>query len=340
MLQGNAGMQSRFQTTLMFEDWTDINMIDLILSNAADTKFVGPTPFVFEDSARAQLEASLQQLRSRPDFGNGRDAETLLKLTIESRDVRVGNDPNQLRTSPDGRLLLMRDDVIEATRQMLSSRGGISDGHFQGSASVNDLSHSSDCFAEHNTRFLQQVFPELQQHFADSVDLSVACSQMLAAGVTDESILRSSNAHDDIARFFPDDDVTVHFLDMFMQLNFRQRPVSACELNALAFGLDAVVAYFAADIIIIVVNKLHHHSHRIFVFISAAVADACCRCPQKLRRSKPKSKRLVVMISPPLPTTMLKISLMKMTMAWETLNLVSASSSECDPLFLVLKPRR
>ena len=236
MLQGNPGMQSRFQTTLIFEDWTDRNMIDLILTNAADTKFVGPTPFVFDDDARAELETSLQQLRSRPDFGNGRDAETLLKLTIESRDVRVGADPNQLRTSSDGKLLLMRGDVIDATHQMLASRGGIGDSHQHGHASSNGHGHSDDCFAEKSTQFLQQVFPELQQRFTDSIDLSMACSQMLAAGVTDDSIIRSSNAHDYVSKFLPDG-VTVHFLEMFMQLTFRQRPVSVF-VNAFSFEMD------------------------------------------------------------------------------------------------------
>jgi hypothetical protein len=230
MLQGNPGMQSRFQTTLIFEDWTDSNMIDLILTNAADTKFVGPTPFVFDDDARAELETSLQQLRARPDFGNGRDAETLLKLTIESRDVRVGADLNQLRTCSDGRLLLMRGDVIDATSQMLASRGG------SGVSYQHDHSHSDDCVAEKSTRFLQQVFPELQQRFTDSIDLSMACSQMIAAGVTDDSIIRSSNSHDYVSKFLPDG-VTVHFLEIFMQLTFRQRPVSVFA-NALAFKMD------------------------------------------------------------------------------------------------------
>jgi hypothetical protein len=227
MLQGNPGMQSRFQTTLIFEDWTDSNMIDLIQTNAADTKFVGPTPFVFDDDARAELETSLQRLRARPDFGNGRDAETLLKLTIESRDVRVGADPNQLRTSSDGKLLLMRSDVIDATNQMLASRGGICDSHQYGH------SRSDDCFVEKSTHFLQQVFLELQQRFTDSIDLSVACSQMLAAGVTDDSIISSINSHDYVSKFLPDG-VTAHFLEIFMQLTLGQRPVSAFG-NVLAF---------------------------------------------------------------------------------------------------------
>jgi hypothetical protein len=69
MLQGNPGLQSRFSTTLMFEDWSDKNMTDLIMSNAADTKFVGPTPFVFHEEAVAELQNSLRQLRSCRDFG-------------------------------------------------------------------------------------------------------------------------------------------------------------------------------------------------------------------------------------------------------------------------------
>jgi hypothetical protein len=70
MLSGNPGLQSRFSTTLMFEDWSDKNMTDLIISNAADTKFVGPTPFVFHEEALAELQNSLRQLRACRDFGN------------------------------------------------------------------------------------------------------------------------------------------------------------------------------------------------------------------------------------------------------------------------------
>jgi hypothetical protein len=70
MLSGNPGLQSRFSTTLMFEDWSDKNMIDLIMSNAVDAKFVGPTPFVFHEEAEAELKNSLRQLRSCRDFGN------------------------------------------------------------------------------------------------------------------------------------------------------------------------------------------------------------------------------------------------------------------------------
>ncbi len=70
MLSGNPGLQSRFSTTLMFEDWSDKNMIDLIMSNAADTKFAGPTPFVFNEEAIVELQRSLQQLRACRDFGN------------------------------------------------------------------------------------------------------------------------------------------------------------------------------------------------------------------------------------------------------------------------------
>ena len=70
MLSGNPGLQSRFATTLMFEDWNDKNMLDLILSNAADSNIVGPTPFVFHEDAVVELQNSLRQLRACRDFGN------------------------------------------------------------------------------------------------------------------------------------------------------------------------------------------------------------------------------------------------------------------------------
>jgi hypothetical protein len=70
MLSRNPGLQSRFATTLMFEDWSDKNMLDLIMSNAADENIVGPTPFAFREDAVAELQNSLLQLRAYRDFGN------------------------------------------------------------------------------------------------------------------------------------------------------------------------------------------------------------------------------------------------------------------------------
>lgn len=74
MLSGNPGLQSRFATTLMFEDWSDKNMLDLIMFNAADASIVGPTPFTFREDAVAELQNSLLQLRAYRDFGNMRAA--------------------------------------------------------------------------------------------------------------------------------------------------------------------------------------------------------------------------------------------------------------------------
>jgi hypothetical protein len=92
------------------------------------------------------------------------------------------------------------------------------------------------------------VFSELQQRFSDSMDVSAACVQMLAAGVTDASIIRSSNAHDFVSKFLPDG-VTVHFIEIFKQCAYRQKTVCARECNTLAFEIDAVVPI--ADLIIV-----------------------------------------------------------------------------------------
>jgi hypothetical protein len=57
-------MQSHFSTTLMFEDWSDANVIDVILSLAA------AKGEKFHEDAVVELRNSLRQLRAGRVFGN------------------------------------------------------------------------------------------------------------------------------------------------------------------------------------------------------------------------------------------------------------------------------
>jgi hypothetical protein len=138
--------------------------------------------------------------------GNARDAETLLKNTIEARDVRVGSDPNQQRTSADGRLLLLRCDVIEATQQMLSSRQKLAGGE------SHQINHNA---ADQSCAFLLLVLAELEQR--TSVPMADTGKRMVADGVTDHSIIHHADPLAYIGTYLSDGSLTM-FIEAFRRM--------------------------------------------------------------------------------------------------------------------------
>jgi hypothetical protein len=153
---------------------------------------------------------------SKTAAGNGRDAETLLKNTIESRDVRVGSDPNQHRRSADGRLLLLRCDVIDATQQMLSSRQRLSQ-------NLSPMQAAAEATVE-GCQFLQRVLAELQQRTSE--DLSNTWDVMLADGVTDHGIMYHADPLSYIGMYFSDGTLTLAFIETFKRMTVRHEEVS------------------------------------------------------------------------------------------------------------------
>jgi len=147
-----------------------------------------------------------------------------LKNTIESRDVRVGSDPNQQRTSADGRLLLLRRDVIDATQQMLSSRQRLS---FVETSQFFGQNLSPIEAAGEGCQFLQRVLSELQQRTSE--DLSNTCDQMLADGVTDHHIMHHADPLSYIGMYFSDGNLTLAFIETFKQMTVRPEQVSLCD---------------------------------------------------------------------------------------------------------------
>ncbi len=145
-----------------------------------------------------------------------------MKNTIESRDVRVGSDANQQRTSADGRLLLMRCDVIEATRQMLSSRERLDE-------SILPQAFQAD--AEDNCRYLLLVLDQLQQQTSADFVLTEIRDQMLADGVTDHRIMHHSDPSSYLGFYFGDDHLTLTFIESFTKMTSRQEPVSLGVLH-------------------------------------------------------------------------------------------------------------
>ena len=75
----NPGLQSRFDRTIEFPDYSngDLEEIYLYLAKAQD--------FVLEDAARAVLVQRIEAYRRNRDFGNGREARRWLEAAIEEQ---------------------------------------------------------------------------------------------------------------------------------------------------------------------------------------------------------------------------------------------------------------
>ena len=140
-----------------------------------------------------------------------------MKNTIESRDVRVGSDPNQQRTSADGRLLLLRCDVIEATQQMLSSRQKLAGGE------SHQVNHNA---ADQSCALLQLVLAELEQR--TSVPMADTGKRMVADGVTDHSIIHHADPLAYIGMYLSDGSLTM-FIEAFRRMTLPPEQVSLSD---------------------------------------------------------------------------------------------------------------
>ena len=78
-IESNPGLQSRFDRTIAFPDYSngDLEEIYLYLAKAQD--------FVLEDAARSVLSQRIETFRRNRDFGNGREARRWLEAAIEEQ---------------------------------------------------------------------------------------------------------------------------------------------------------------------------------------------------------------------------------------------------------------
>jgi SpoVK/Ycf46/Vps4 family AAA+-type ATPase len=93
----NPGLRSRVPTTVDFPDYSgpELEQIFAYLS--------GKAGYVLADGVLERIGALLQQVRTAPDFGNGRDVRNLFEATVSQQAVRIN---------------VLRDPAIEQVRAL------------------------------------------------------------------------------------------------------------------------------------------------------------------------------------------------------------------------------
>jgi hypothetical protein len=123
MFARNAGLKSRFKKFLHFSDWPTDRCISLISKHLSSMR---PRPFVLSDASRAQLDLMFNDLRVLPNWGNGRDADTLFKMLVEHRDNRRCTETEAgIMVARDVEFSILPQDVLSARGEFFASRTAI-----------------------------------------------------------------------------------------------------------------------------------------------------------------------------------------------------------------------
>ncbi len=117
----------------------------------------------------------------------------------------------------------MACDVIEATRQMLSSRERLEE-----TVPLQPFQTA----AEDSCRYLLLVLDELQKQTSE--DLSVTSDQMRSDGVTDYLIMHHTDPLSFLGMYFGDAGMTLTFVQTFTEMTLRQQPVSVRQVTHLS----------------------------------------------------------------------------------------------------------
>jgi adenylate kinase family enzyme len=100
-IAANPGLQSRFATTIEFEDYTDDELVDILQSMAA------ASDYDVSDDATRRFRDQLRVTARGPSFGNGRFARNALEAAIGRQAWRLRDVPAP--TKEQLRLLLPED---------------------------------------------------------------------------------------------------------------------------------------------------------------------------------------------------------------------------------------
>ncbi|KAJ3187506.1 hypothetical protein HDU85_006800 [Gaertneriomyces sp. JEL0708] len=109
MLAQNAGLKSRFNRYIDFEDWSTSDAVSLFSDRAKTDNYL------LDDEVIRVLQDGLSQLRQLPGWGNGRDVNQLWEQTLSIRASRVVSQ-RELEKS------IIVNDVNSALTHMIKQR--------------------------------------------------------------------------------------------------------------------------------------------------------------------------------------------------------------------------
>lgn len=113
-LKANPGIQSRINSTIYFDSYTPDQMADIFLYHAKNSKFS------LEKEAREMVKEYFSERVLEPDFGNGREARSLLENTTMEAAKRIAKIPENKRTKKNYQLL-SREDIKKAIEKQKES---------------------------------------------------------------------------------------------------------------------------------------------------------------------------------------------------------------------------
>ncbi|KAI8995867.1 P-loop containing nucleoside triphosphate hydrolase protein [Gaertneriomyces semiglobifer] len=147
MLAQNAGLKSRFNRYIDFEDWSASDAVNLFSDRAKTDNYR------LDEEVTRVLQDGLSQLRQLPGWGNGRDVNQLWEQTLSTRASRVVSQ-RELEKS------IIVDDVNGALAHMIQQRvppsGPLLNVH---------PGDSKESFAfENKPEFFHKVVHHTQQH--------------------------------------------------------------------------------------------------------------------------------------------------------------------------------
>lgn len=117
-VESNPGIQSRFSKTLLFEDYTPDNLIEIF------TKSLSEKNCTIEEEALVQIRKYFNELYRNRDknFGNARIVRNLLEEGLRKQLLRVADIPQEQRTNEEIHVLKFEDikDILKSKSEKKS----------------------------------------------------------------------------------------------------------------------------------------------------------------------------------------------------------------------------